>query len=234
MVKYLISLGVDIRTQPDYIIADAAGGGHIDMMIYLKSLGLDVMSLLDEAMAAAALGGHIEMVKYIIWLGADINTNADELMARIAMRGQLEMFKYLESLGFSVDRYALNYTAADVAQHGYLDMLKYLMMRGANIFDPKTCAITRAAIGGQIHILKYFASLGVDIRAYVDVCYHLAKLGTCNAELIKYMASLGVDIRENLYFSISDFVYHDNREMIEYYKSLGAIVPDFDKPADLL
>ena len=43
-IKYLVSLGADIRSENDWAVRCAAGNGYLEMVKYLVSLGADIRS----------------------------------------------------------------------------------------------------------------------------------------------------------------------------------------------
>ena len=71
-VKYLVSIGADIRSNNDYAVKWASENGHLEMVQYLISIGADIRSQNDYAVRWAAGNGHLETVKYLVSVGADI------------------------------------------------------------------------------------------------------------------------------------------------------------------
>ena len=47
-LKYLVSLGADIRNQNDWAVRFASGNGNLEMVKYLVSQGADIMNLSPE------------------------------------------------------------------------------------------------------------------------------------------------------------------------------------------
>ena len=101
-VKYLVSLGADIRSTDDYAIRWASLNGHLEMVKYLVSLGADIRSRDDWAVQMASRNGHLEMVKYLLSLGADISKITPEhkkyilswrkMEERIRLRAQKKIY----------------------------------------------------------------------------------------------------------------------------------------------
>ena len=71
-VKYIISLGADIRRYDDVCVQWASQHGHLEIVKYLVSLGADFRSFDDVSVLFASQNGHLEIVKYLVSLGADI------------------------------------------------------------------------------------------------------------------------------------------------------------------
>jgi ankyrin repeat protein len=98
VVKYLVSLGADIRAYSDYAVRYASQNGHLEVVKYLVSLGADIRACGDYAVRRASEYGHLETVKYLVSLGADIHACGDYAVGWASNRGHLETVKYLESL----------------------------------------------------------------------------------------------------------------------------------------
>ena len=71
-VKYLVSLGADIKAEDNYIVRLASGSGHLETIKYLVSLGADIKAQNNYAVQLASEYGHLETVKYLVSLGADV------------------------------------------------------------------------------------------------------------------------------------------------------------------
>ena len=101
-VKYLVSLGADIRSGNDLAVQVASENGYIDVVKYLVSLGADIRSLNDEAVKWASRNGHLETVKYLVLLGADFRSVNDWAVLWASYNGHFEMVKYLVSIGADI------------------------------------------------------------------------------------------------------------------------------------
>ena len=71
IVKYLVSLGADIRAAGDYAVRWASENGHLETVKYLVSVGADIRAENDLAVRWASENGHLEIVKYLVSVGED-------------------------------------------------------------------------------------------------------------------------------------------------------------------
>ena len=133
VVKYLISAGVDIHTENDFILRQAAGWNHLAMVKYLIKLGSDVKAENNDALIQAASNCHLDMIEYLISVGADIRARDDYALKVSAFHGCLDVVKYLVEQGANI--HANNDYAVRVAgEKGRVEMVKYLVEHGAKIY----------------------------------------------------------------------------------------------------
>ena len=103
-IKYLVSLGADIRSGNDFAVRLASADGHLEVVKYLVSLGADIRCFDDYAVRWASRNGHLEMVKYLVSIGADIRSQDDFAVQWASYNGHLELVKYLVSLGADISK----------------------------------------------------------------------------------------------------------------------------------
>ncbi len=70
VVKYLVSLGANIRSENDFALKYASRNGHLEVVKYLVSLGANIHADYDYAVKYASQNGHLDVVKYLVSLGA--------------------------------------------------------------------------------------------------------------------------------------------------------------------
>ena len=70
MVKYLVSIGADIRSEDNEALREASSNGHLEIVDYLVSIGADIRSRNNETVKRAFENGHLEVVRYLISQGA--------------------------------------------------------------------------------------------------------------------------------------------------------------------
>ena len=63
ILKYLVSIGADVRSGNDFTLMLAAANGYLEIVIYLISLGAYIHSNNNYAIIAASENGHLEVVK---------------------------------------------------------------------------------------------------------------------------------------------------------------------------
>ena len=71
-VRYLVSIGVDIRAGHDRCVQSAAAAGWLRTVRYLVSIGADVRAAGDKCLIYAAVEQNEEVMQYVIGLGADV------------------------------------------------------------------------------------------------------------------------------------------------------------------
>ncbi len=102
VVKYLVSLGGDIRYKENLPLLCACGGGHLEVVKYLVSLGVDPRAENDDAFITASFSGRLEVVKYLLSMGADLHANEDEFFTELSQGylcpGLSAMYDYLEAV----------------------------------------------------------------------------------------------------------------------------------------
>jgi hypothetical protein len=72
-VKYLVTLGADIKAQYNSAVFNASESGHLETVKYLVSLGADIKAQNNLAVIDASANGQLETVKYLVTLGAVIH-----------------------------------------------------------------------------------------------------------------------------------------------------------------
>jgi hypothetical protein len=73
ILKYLVSIGADVRSGNDFAFILAASNGHLEVVKYLVSLGADIHRHDNYAIISASSNGHLEVVKYLASLKADVS-----------------------------------------------------------------------------------------------------------------------------------------------------------------
>ena len=126
-----------------------------------------------------------------------------------AKANKLDNLKYLESLGLScTDRSRDDYQSISVlsiaAQHGSYECARYAIEHGADPYEKHRSGATimyRAAQSGNMQLIKYLDSLGVDMHA-VATGYGMNVLCMAahskNNEAIRYFLNRGVNPNEDL------------------------------------
>ncbi len=89
IIKFLVSLGADIRAKNDYAVRLASENGHLEVVKYLVSQGADIRAKYDYAVRLASQKGHIEVVKYLVSQGADIKSENDCAVIYASRNGHL-------------------------------------------------------------------------------------------------------------------------------------------------
>jgi ankyrin repeat protein len=99
LLKYLVSLGIDIKLKNNQAIKDACENGKIEIVKYLIELGADFRVNNDLPIKLASEYNHVEVVRYLHGKGADIHKGP----IKIATRSRaLDVVKYLVGQGVSI------------------------------------------------------------------------------------------------------------------------------------
>ncbi len=159
------------------LVADAAEGGHLDLIKYLESLGARLRNKRGTILEAAIKSKNMEVIKYLIDRGANVHADDNNLLLAAAESGNLDFFKYLEDIG--EDFIDVPGLLPKAVQSGNLALVKYLVSLGADIHDDECdlfdlCAhdidnlsLAVAKNGKHYDIIKYLLSIGdypKDIR----------------------------------------------------------------------
>ena len=102
-IKYIVSLGADIRANDDNAVRCASRNGHLQVVKYLVSIGADIRAGNDFSVRYAIEYSHLQIVKYLHEQGADIRAKNDCAVRYACWYGRLEVVKYLVSIGANVD-----------------------------------------------------------------------------------------------------------------------------------
>ena len=98
VVKYFVSLGVNISLLNDYALIVSSACGKLELVKYLAENGADVSNCNSASLRAAAEHGHLEVVKYLFEKGSDIHALNDRALLMARNIGNIAVVKYLESL----------------------------------------------------------------------------------------------------------------------------------------
>jgi ankyrin repeat protein len=125
LVKYIVSLGVDIRAHKNNAVRIACASGCLDVVQYLISVGADALSADTCALVSACDNGHLEIVKYLVGLGIDVCTHNDWAISSAFERNNIDIVRYLVSVGANV--HAINEFDITIAlDSGYTTLVEYI------------------------------------------------------------------------------------------------------------
>lgn len=99
VVKFLVSIGINVAVECSAAVWQAASAGHLEVVKYLVSLGADVTEWDDSALRSSVRHNHIETVRYLISAGANVTSTHNESVINSAWYGKLEMVELLISAG---------------------------------------------------------------------------------------------------------------------------------------
>ena len=161
-LKQLCHAGTDIH-RCNEAVRWASEYGHLGMVKYLVSLGADIRSCNNEAVQLASEYGHIEVVKYLWEEAcADIRSDNDYAVRRASANGHYEVVKYLCEAGADI-RSDNDYAVECASENGHLEMVKYLVSLGADIQSDNDLAVRWASQNGHYEVVKYLYEAGADI-----------------------------------------------------------------------
>ena len=144
----------------NYAIQWAGSNGHLEVVKFLVSLGANVRDGNDYIFQWLCWnGGHVEVLEYIVSLGANIRANDELALHRACQYGYLEVVKYLVSLGadFKADD---DCAVRLAVQFDHLQVVKFLVSIGADIRADNDCAIRWASWKENFEMVQYLLSVG--------------------------------------------------------------------------
>lgn len=194
------------------LLYTASSNGKLCILLYLESI-IDINMLNNMAMRCACEYGHLNILIYMHQHGGDIRVKNDFCLRKAAQNNHLDIVKYLVSHGANIhtqNNYIINYAS----KYGNLILIKYLIEEckiQANINK----LFIKAVKNNHLNIVKYYISLGVDIRSYDDTA-------------IKYAYRVYPRLHNYLsqYYTITQ-LYQLNLTYSEVYMSRVAIAKPF-------
>ena len=112
----------------------------------------------------------------------------------------------------------LIYPMKMVSAYGNLDILKYLVSHGVDIQVDNNVALRLASRKGNLDVVKYLLDNGADIHAGDDYALEFA-VSAGHLDVVKYLVSQGADIKAYI-DPISTFS-RGQYETVQYMKSLN-------------
>jgi hypothetical protein len=144
LVKYLVSIGADVRACNGYVLRKASSNGHLEVVRHLVSLGVDARARDDYAIRYASVSGHLEVV----------------------LSGPRRHYGHLA-------HYAVILAAVRMAsRNGHLGVVKYLVSLGADVMALNNQAVRMATEVGYTEVVEVLASpkLGLKVETQSQVC----------------------------------------------------------------
>ncbi len=102
IVKYLVSLGANIKAKYNQAVVYASENGHLEIVKYLVSQGADIKDRDNSAVIYASKNGHLETVKYLVSQGADIKAQYDSAVIYASRGRHSKTVRYLVSQGAKI------------------------------------------------------------------------------------------------------------------------------------
>uniref|UniRef100_A0A6G6ACQ5 Ankyrin repeat-containing protein n=1 Tax=Borely moumouvirus TaxID=2712067 RepID=A0A6G6ACQ5_9VIRU len=159
--KFMISIGINIRINKDYVIKYLAHKGYLDVIKYLQEYGLNIHTDNDHALVSASIMGHLNVVKYLVKNGANVNCDYSPLECS-CRNGHLDVVKYLVKNGADISE--CNESALKwAASLDYYEIVKFLVDNGANIFVDNGYILEMCLSRNNLKIVTYLASKGLNI-----------------------------------------------------------------------
>lgn len=158
ILKYMISIGINIRAGNDTLIKWYCQKGYIDGVDFLLSHNIPVDIEDNCLIQLASLNNHLEMIKLLVTKGADAKCNTNRCIRWAAENGDIEMVKYLISIGCdsSVNNHCLIQLAAKC---GHIELVKYLYENGLDPKSRNSLSIKWAAKYGHKNIVQYLLQI---------------------------------------------------------------------------
>ena len=117
----------------------------------------------------------------------------------------------------------MNQQLIDAIRYNDLEKVKYFVSLGADIRSYNDEAVRCASSNGHLEVVKYLVSQGADIRSRNNNAVHWAS-SNGHLEVVKYLVSLGADIRSQNDSAVRWASESGNLEMVKYLVSIGAVI----------
>ena len=215
LLKLLLNFGADFYTKDERYMEDATHWGQLEIMKFFIQLGIYTQEELNNCLVIAAGSVELETIQYLINVGADITS---EVISVASICGNLSIVKFLISLGVDITpRVFINACYADniqlvkylidmgadihveddkaITSTPDIKLVKLLVDLGVNAFAHDNQAIINSARHGNLEIVQYLVSLGVDSKAKNKALIKAAKYG--NFSIVKFLLDSGADISDN-------------------------------------
>jgi len=121
VVECLITNGIDIQYDDNFLLRNAAFYGSLNIVEYLINNGAEN----EFVLCTASERGHLDIVKYLISHNADIHVNNDRAFRYALLYNQLEVVKYLVANGANVNA-DKDFTLIWASMNSHLDVVEYL------------------------------------------------------------------------------------------------------------
>jgi len=188
-VKYLVEVGADVHARDDIALRRAAESGHLDVVKYLVGVGANVHAVNENALICGVREGHKMVVKYLVSVGADVHAH-DEYVLKLAVNNRdVLTAKYLIKIGANVH---VNNVLHHATYEENIGIVECLVIAGANVdaLDVHNdSALMIAAKHGCLDIVMYLVSVGANIHIDNDKAYRLS-VAHGHDDVAAYLASL--------------------------------------------
>jgi len=204
VIKWFVEQGVNIKEVRKYNnspISMAAFNGQVKVMEYLFELGSDLYDLDcngNSLIHSAVLGDNPEVIEWLLDRGLDINipdARCTTPASHAIYNGKIKCLKYFAERGVDINLEHLNLRSNPKLT---IELIQWLQSRGYNIEKENYTLMHCAAYNGQIDIMEYLLSQGLEIN--IKDCYGNTPIyyATENSQLkaIKYLYEHGVDVRD--------------------------------------
>lgn len=203
VIKCFAAEGVDVNRVDERggaPIFMAARGGHVKVMEYLLKLGADLYSLDPHGMSlmhSAVLSDDPEVIEWVLDKGLDVNApnaHGNTPASFGESNGKINALKYLAQKGADVNLENLWLRSNPKLT---IELIQWLRSKGYNIRAEKNGLMHCAAYNGQIDIIEYLMSEGIDVNIKDEEgktpIYYATKKGKFKA--IKYLYEHGADLK---------------------------------------
>lgn len=229
IVKYFVSTRINFHGDGNSALWWACRSGHLEIVQYLVLIGANVLRDKGTCLSAAAHSGNLDLVKFLIENGADslLDLHNFANAAFFATReGHLDILNYLIELGCNFE-----HCFAEACADGYLNIVQHFIESGqtTSLLD-----LQKSTIGGHIHVLKYFHSIGIELGKIIDIggkTILFCAIEQGDLTIVKFLVEIGMDFKHRTQDGrtpLLEACAYGHVEILKYLHSIGSDLYDMD------
>jgi len=169
IVKLLIFKGADVHADDNAALKWASENGHLEVVKFLFSKGANIHAEDNDAVKRAAFNGHLKVVKFLVSKGADIHANGDRALLGAVEEEHLKIVEFLISKGAKILKDnpknlkppSEHEPEKSFGTNNACHLAFPFVLPEEDILEAFFLAVEK----GNLEVVKYFASVGVDIFA---------------------------------------------------------------------
>ncbi|KAJ3037860.1 hypothetical protein HDV00_001275 [Rhizophlyctis rosea] len=162
VVKELIKDGANVDVRDGDPLHEAASHGHLGVIKVLVDAGVNVHAANEKVLRAAAQSGHVDSVRELLQAGADVHAFNDDALFKACEAGHAAVVTQLVKGGADVHVFE-DEPLRRASSIGHLEAVQALLRAGANVHTYDEAALKVAAGRSHIRVLKLLLEEGACI-----------------------------------------------------------------------